>query len=211
MRTPIDALLKKAAAGFAGLFDEAAQKAAWPDLTAFLADRLQYVFESRKADRRNVRAVVTAESAIGRPVSDLAASLEALPDVARSEPFRQLATAFKRVRNIAREYTADAYAADEASGPTLESLLEEPAEQALLAEIDARRPAIEQAARDGKGFREAYAEAAKFEPVVARFFEEVFVMSDDPKLRQARLRLMKRLETVILELGDISEIVTTES
>jgi glycyl-tRNA synthetase beta chain len=211
VRTPIDALLRKAAAGFAGLFDEAAQTVAWPDLTAFLADRLQYVFESRKADRRNVRAVVTAESAIGKAVSDLAASLEALPDVARSEPFRQLATAFKRVRNIAREYTADAYAADEASGPTLESLLEEPAEKALLAEIDARRPAIEQAARDGKGFREAYAEAAKFEPVVARFFEEVFVMSDDQKLRQARLRLMKRLETVILQLGDISEIVTTES
>ena len=36
-------------------------------------------------------------------------------------------------------------------------------------------------------------------------------MTDDPTLRQARLRLMKRLEQLILQLGDISEIVATES
>ena len=70
--------------------------------------------------------------------------------------------------------------------------------------------AIEAARRDGRGFREAYGEAAQFEPVVARFFEEVFVMSDDIRLRQARLRLMKRLEVLILQLGDISEIVASE-
>ena len=62
----------------------------------------------------------------------------------------------------------------------------------------------------GTGFRDAYVEASHFEPVVARFFEEVFVMSDDLRLRQARLRLMKRLELLILKLGDISEIVETE-
>jgi glycyl-tRNA synthetase beta subunit len=36
-------------------------------------------------------------------------------------------------------------------------------------------------------------------------------MADDPKLREARLRLMKRLEGLILRLGDISEIVAPES
>jgi glycyl-tRNA synthetase beta subunit len=35
----------------------------------------------------------------------------------------------------------------------------------------------------------------------------VFVMTDDASLRTARLRLMKRLEQLILHLGDISEIV----
>ena len=33
------------------------------------------------------------------------------------------------------------------------------------------------------------------------------VMADDPALRDARLRLMKRLETLILQLADVSEIV----
>ena len=120
-------------------------------------------------------------------------------------------TPLVRLRNIARDYPATEYAADEAQGKALGTLLEEPAEKALVAEIDTRRVAIERAAKEGRGYREAYAEASKFEPVVARFFEEVFVMTDDQALRKARLRLMKRLETVILQLGDISEIVTTES
>jgi glycyl-tRNA synthetase beta chain len=114
------------------------------------------------------------------------------------------------VRNIAREYPNEAFAADEASGVALASVLEEPAEKALLGEIELRQPAIARAVSSGAGFREAYLEAAKFEPVVAKFFEDVFVMSDDLRLRQARLRLMKRLEALVLQLGDISEIVASE-
>jgi glycyl-tRNA synthetase beta subunit len=59
----------------------------------------------------------------------------------------------------------------------------------------------------GENYRAALAEAAKFGPSVDRFFTEVFVMVDDVPLRTARLRLMKRLERLILKLADISEIV----
>ena len=37
--------------------------------------------------------------------------------------------------------------------------------------------------------------------------QDVFVMVEDKTLRTARLALMKKLETLILQLGDISEIV----
>jgi len=57
----------------------------------------------------------------------------------------------------------------------------------------------------------AYADAAAVQPAVATFFTEVFVMADDAALRNARLGLMKRLESLILQLGDISEIVAPES
>jgi glycyl-tRNA synthetase beta subunit len=33
------------------------------------------------------------------------------------------------------------------------------------------------------------------------------VMADDPTLRDARLRLLRRLEGLILQLADVSEIV----
>ena len=49
------------------------------------------------------------------------------------------------------------------------------------------------------------------EPAVARFFKEIFVMAEDSSLREARLMVMKRLEQLILQLGDISEIVSAES
>jgi glycyl-tRNA synthetase beta subunit len=36
-------------------------------------------------------------------------------------------------------------------------------------------------------------------------------MTDDQALRHARLRLMKQLESLVLQLGDISELVAPES
>ena len=63
------------------------------------------------------------------------------------------------------------------------------------------------AVETGDGYREAFAEAAKFKPAVDRFFADVLVMSPDPEVREARLRLMRRLERQILKLADISEIV----
>jgi glycyl-tRNA synthetase beta chain len=211
VRTPLEALVNRARALYAEADVAAVEAGDDAELRAFLAERLAHVFESRGDDRRTIRAVVSGpDVAMQRPVADLHENVAALPEFARSEQFRQLATAFKRVRNIAREYPAAAFEADEAGGEPLAAILMEPAEQALLSEIDARRAAIDRAGSDGHGFRDAYVEAAKFEPFVARFFDDVFVMSDDLRLRQGRLRLMKRLEAVILQLGDISEIVASE-
>jgi glycyl-tRNA synthetase beta chain len=211
IRTPLARLLDEAESGFEGVTGEGTPAEARAALGEFLSERMQFVFEARGAERQDVRAVVTAPGAALRiPMSDLQENLRALPEVARSAGFRQLATAFKRVRNIGRDYPAEAYAADEQAGPPLADLVEEPAERALLDEIDRCGAAITRAVATGTGFREASGEAARFEPVVARFFEEVFVMTDDQRLRRARLRLLKRLETLILQLGDISEIVASE-
>jgi glycyl-tRNA synthetase beta subunit len=124
--------------------------------------------------------------------------LEVLPEFTSSADFKQLATAFKRIRNIARELP-DGAAADL-------SLLKEPAEVALLKELESRQQTIAAAVASGD-YRRGFAEAAKFGPAVDKFFTDVFVMVDDAALKGARLSLMKRLEQVILSLADISEIV----
>jgi len=209
VRPGMASLLARAVKGYGtGQPGHVMEPAAWNDLTAFMRERLAYVLEARGADRRNVRAVVTGQS--DRPVADLATNVAALPEFAGSASFRALATAFKRVRNIARELPDAEFAQQERDGASLGSLLKEPAELALLAELDQRSAVITQAVTAGTGYREAYLEASKFEPSVANFFTDVFVMADDLALRQARLRLMKRLEQVILQLGDISEIVAAE-
>jgi len=166
-------------------------------LRPFLLERLRYVLEQRGFDARNVRAVTHGDV---DGISPLVArrKLEVLPEFASSAEFTRLATAFKRVRNIARDLPAGA---SEDLSP-----LTEPAEVALRDELERRQQVIESAIAAGD-YRRAFGEAAKFGPAVDKFFADVFVMVEDPALRAARLALMKRLETLILRLGDISEIV----
>jgi glycyl-tRNA synthetase beta chain len=123
---------------------------------------------------------------------------EALQAVRASEDFQALAVLFKRVKNISRELKEHV--------PLDRSVLVEPAEQALLAELDARRPRIERAAAAHE-YKKAFTEIAALRAAVDRFFTDVFVMADDARLRTARLTLMADLRDLILDLADISEIV----
>ena len=157
-----------------------------------------FVLEQRGYDTRNVRAVTHTEITALSPLV-AKRKLEALPEFTETTEFRQLAVLFKRVKNIAKNLADGA--------PDLGGALTEPAEVALAREVDRVRPVIDGAVASGAGYRQAFAEAAKAGPAVAKFFDDVMVMADDPKLRDARLRLLKRLEGLILQLADISEIV----
>ena len=167
----------------------------------FLLERLRYILEERGFDRRNVRAVTHQPLDEIGPL-DASRKLQVLPEFTETADFQTLATLFKRVKNIARELVDDG-----SSDESFESALTETAELALLDELQSRRSVIDAAVKTGAEFREAFAEAARIGPAVDRFFNEVFVMADDPTLRRARLRLMREVEQVILQLADVSEIV----
>ncbi len=163
-----------------------------------MTDRVRFVLEQRGYDTRNVRAVTHSEIAELSPLT-AKRKLEVLPEFTETEAFKQLAGLFKRVKNIAKNL--------EGSAPDLGGRLTEPAEKALAAEVDRLQPVIESAVKSGTGYRQAFAEAAKAGPAVAKFFDDVMVMAEDPKLRDARLRLLRRLEGLILQLADVAEIV----
>jgi glycyl-tRNA synthetase beta chain len=165
---------------------------------SFMTDRVRFVLEQRGYDTRNVRAVTHGDPA---DISPLVArrKLETLPEFTESMAFRQLAVLFKRVKNIAKNLPDDA--------PALGGALTEPAELALATSVNFLDPVVKGAVDAGTGYRQAFAAAAVLGPTVAKFFDDVMVMADDPKLRDARLRLLKRLEGLILQLADISEIV----
>lgn len=178
-------------------------------LDAFLLDRLRFVLGERGSDVRNVRAVTHHPVARLRPLH-LRRLLEVLPEFTGSEAFRALALVFKRVRNIATALSDEEFQRIEAAGGPPAGVLCEPAETLLVGELAARRDPIVEAAESGRGYREALASAALYGPAVARFFDDVLVMAEDPRLRQARLFLMKALESQILRLADVSEIVPEE-
>jgi glycyl-tRNA synthetase beta chain len=179
-------------------------------LDAFLLDRVRYVLEQRGSDVRNVRAVTHGSIANLSPLF-ARRLLAVLPEFSETEDFRTLALVFKRVRNIARQMSDEEFDRLVGEVGTMTARLTEPAEKALAQEIVARRGTITFAADSGTGYRDALAEAAKYGPSVATFFDDVLVMADDPAIRQARLFLMKALERQILRLADVSEIVPQES
>jgi len=171
---------------------------------AFLYERLLSVLAQRGFPIEVARAVAApgdATQIVNWRRSPLRARrvATALQTMRTSDDFQALAVLFKRVKNIARELPS--------SAPPLDrSALTEPAETALLAELDARRPRIEEASR-AADYRRALSEIAGLRPVVDTFFTQVFVMADDVRLRTARLRLMADLRDLIVDLADISEIV----
>jgi glycyl-tRNA synthetase beta chain len=204
-RPTLGALLGPAAQSFGALHTLPAEHLT--AMLAFLLERYRYVLEQRGFDVRNVRAVVQEGRFAELAPSDALKRLAVLPEFTASADFQKLAVAFKRVKNIAKELGADdANRTDDQPAPR--GLLKEPAELALLHELDQREPVIDSVLKSGENLRRAFVEAAQFGPAVDRFFTEIFVMVDDQALRQARLRLMKRLEQLILRIADISEIVS---
>jgi glycyl-tRNA synthetase beta chain len=193
-RLPIGQLLARASEPFGGLGDAAAP------LHTFMSDRLGYLLEQRGYDVRNVRAVLHGGIERTSPL-DARLKLEALAQMSGSQALLGVATLLKRVKNISKGVgAADGW-------PGLEARLVEPAEKALWSQVDSRAPGIRQAAAKGD-YREAFAGIAALQPAVARFFDDVLVMADDETLRQVRLALVAALRDLILDIADISEIVT---
>ena len=193
-RLQIGSLLARAAEPFGGYGDSAAP------LFSFMADRLGYLLEQRGYDARSVRAVLHGGI---EGVSPLEArlKLEALAHMGGSEQLLGVATLLKRVKNITKGVggTGD--------WPAILARLVEPAERALWSHIDERAPRIRDAAAGGD-YREAFTGIAALQPAVAKFFDDVLVMTDDEPLRQARLAMVAALRDLILGIADISEIVT---
>ena len=164
-------------------------------MTTFANERVRYALEQRGFPVEVVRAATSTGDP--RPLRARRMA-EALQGMRSSEDFQGLAVLFKRVKNIAKDLKEHAALDREA--------LTEPAERALLEELDRRRPAIEQAAA-AADYRKAFTEIAGLRAAVDRFFTEVFVMAEDARLRNARLALMADLRNLILQFADISEIV----
>jgi len=175
-------------------------------LNEFFLERLGYVLEERGFDIRNVRAVTFKRGLDHVRPADELKKLSVLPEFTATQEFLLLAKAFKRVRNIGKDKD---FGGADLENDAIEPPLTEPAERELFAELKQREAAIRKLIEDDR-FRESFVEAARFGPAVDKFFNDVLVMAPDETLRTARLRLLKRLEKLILRLGDISEIVSED-
>lgn len=121
----------------------------------------------------------------------------ALEDARTNDPelFDDLSTAYARAAHL-----GDAKLGTEVDG----ALLGE-AEKALLSAVDAASTTVSEKLGAG-AYVEALAALAALREPIDRFFTDVLVMDDDPKVRDNRLRLLNRFASVFGDVADIGAL-----
>ena len=145
-------------------------------------------------DRNAVDAVI----ALQPPLHEVVQRVRAVIEFGALTEAEALASANKRIGNILKK-------ADASASPADASLLAEPAEKALAAVMDTVRPAAQ--ARFAAGdYAGALKVLSQIRQAVDVFFNEVMVMSDDPKLRANRIALLRDLHGLMNMVADISKL-----
>jgi glycyl-tRNA synthetase beta chain len=189
-RPRLRGLVTESVAGYAGLKDSAAAPAA---LEQFLLDRLEYVLTARGFEPDEVSAVVHTPGVPALDdVHDVSLRLQALhrARAGAREDFEHLAVAFKRAKNILEK---------EAPSAIDPSLFDSEAERDLHAAVGRL------GARDGS-YEERLRALAGLRAPVDRFFDDVLVMAEDPKVRANRLGLLHQAVSLFYRIADISKL-----
>jgi glycyl-tRNA synthetase beta chain len=152
-------------------------------------------------DLRNVYGLLRVDD-----IRDVIARVESLNDERGSADFLAVSSAFKRIKNIIRQ--AQTRGEESREPEQFTELLVEPEGMRLLEEADLLvielRGLIE-----NRRYREALRLVGALRPSVDAFFDKpVVVLHDDPKLRAARLALVRRVFFSLAGIADFSEIVT---
>lgn len=155
----------------------------------FFQTRLQHLLLAEGFDHETITAVLAAGC---RDVVDAADKVQALAAVRRSPDFPALATAFKRVINIAQGAEP---------GEVTALLFEHPEENILFESTELMELEVTRflESRDYPGVCRAL---ANLRGPVDAFFEKVLVMAEDANLRRNRLALLLRISQTFLLMAD---------
>jgi len=172
---------------------EKARADATRDLESFLLDRMRYVLVTRGFSADEVEAVLAAREpdALDDPQEALL-RLRALHAVRleATEDFDHLAIAFKRARNIL---------AGQSHARVDPALMAEAAERNLHQAVGGLQGI------DG-GYEARLRSLAGLRGPVDRFFDDVMVMAEDPKVRANRLGLLSEALSLFYRIADISKL-----
>ena len=135
----------------------------------------------------------------GTSLRDLRTRVEAVSGIGSAPEFEALTIAFKRAFNITKESER---------GPIDTTLLEAGAESVLAERFETVRDQIREATSERR-----YADALKLVAKelgapIDRFFDEVFVMVDDARIRENRLRLLGEIADTVNGIAHFHQLGT---
>jgi glycyl-tRNA synthetase beta chain len=162
----------------------------------FFQTRLQRLLLTEGFEHETITAVLAAGC---RDVVDAADKVQALHEFRQSPEFPSLATAFKRVINIAQGAEP---------GEVDRALFQHGEENILHQSTQLMESQVTQAmeSRDYPGVCRAL---AGLRGPVDAYFEKVMVMAEDADLRRNRLALLLRISQTFLLMADFSKITTS--
>jgi glycyl-tRNA synthetase beta chain len=169
-------------------------------LIHFMEERLERYLEERERIRYDLvdAALVHGLSSI-LDVYERARALQYLLDT-DPEQFQMMAVGQKRLANILKDL--------DDPGKVDPSRFQEKAEKVLHETLMQTRPVLD-AALSRRAYTQVLALLRELRPVIDRFFDEVFVMVDDPEIRRNRLALLKEVRSLFLSFADFSRIVVS--
>lgn len=164
------------------------------EVLTFLIDRFKVHAKELGYDANIFQSVVKQDNPY-----DMLIRMQAVKGFKAQEACQSLASANKRVSNLlakqkhAIDTTIDETLFTEDEEKTLNKAINEN-EQLLMPLIDK------------KNYEEALTQLANLKDSVDAFFDKVMVMTDDKKLKNNRLALLKRLRDLFLQVADIAEL-----
>ncbi len=188
----IQELIERVAEGYPEFEDV---EAVIPVVLGYLADRLRGFTPNEQFKKDEIEAVL----AVGwHNPREMSARLKALHSFCQAPDGDALAESNKRIRNILRKTEAPA-------GEIVPDLLREPAEQALAERVAKLRPEVEKLCRE-RQYKQAMEKLAALAEPVAKFFDDVLVMAEEPEMRHNRLRLLRDVRELFLTIADLSRL-----
>ncbi|NPA40584.1 MAG: glycine--tRNA ligase subunit beta [Thermodesulfobacteria bacterium] len=166
------------------------------EVTEFIKKRLESELISSGMDKMVVLSVID----VSDDPFDIVLRAEALEKMRKSKEFLELVIGFKRVAQMLKSI-------DTKSLPEVNSsLFSETAEKELFEKVKDLSPELNSLLNQ-KNY-EAYLEVLlKLKPYIDKFFDEVFVMVEDEKLRNNRLSILKSVSELFDAFGDLRKFI----
>ncbi|MDH5516191.1 MAG: glycine--tRNA ligase subunit beta [Gammaproteobacteria bacterium] len=178
------------------LSDKADASAVTDEVLTFMLERLRGFFADKNISADIFDAVLVCQPT--RPI-DFSQRIEAV-NVFKSLPEAEsLAAANKRIRNILKKVESPVAA------EVTESLLKEPAEQALFKHLSALRDEANSLFAAGD-YQSALTKLAALKDPVDQFFDDVMVMAEDEALKNNRIALLNQISELFLQAADLSRL-----
>ena len=190
-------LYKLIGKGMSSLPKEAVKdvKKVYKNLDAFFNARITSDFQSRGFSFDVIDAILEAKADYFLP--DALKRCEALQEMKKEDYCENLSITFKRAANIVKKHF---------STDIDEKLLKEKVEKELLASLK-KREKDSATLIESKDFDSALKEIGEIRTAVDNFFDGVMVMTDDQKLKENRLSLLRRVVNLFKEVADFSKLV----